>query len=128
MNWYQAVKNAGDGAIRLPVKIEEVTAAWLTEALSVNYPGVEVVSANLDGVLWGTGTKVAVRVEYNRIGRESGLPGSLIVKGGFSEHRRVMQLCYLLEVRFYRDLLPNSVSMRRERISPATTRQTTSTS
>lgn len=100
------MKSIRDGQIRLPVKVEEVTAGWLTEALSVNYPGVEVVSATLDKVLWGTGTKLAMRVEYNRIGREAGLPGSLIVKGGFSEHRRVMELCYALEVRFYRDLLP----------------------
>ena len=95
-----------DGAIRLPVKVEAVTAQWLTEALDVNYPGVEVTSAQVDDVLWGTGTKVQVRVEYNRVGRAAKLPSSLVVKGGFSAHRRVMERCYYLEVRFYRDLLP----------------------
>ena len=57
-------------------------------------------------MLWGTGTKIPVQVEYNRIGREAGLPATLIVKGGFSAHRHVMESCYQLEVRFYRDLLP----------------------
>jgi len=100
------VNKIEEGAIRLPVKVEDVTARWLTEALAVNYPGIEVTSARVENVLWGTGTKVPVRVEYNKVGRDAGLPTSLIVKGGFSEHRHVMERCYYLEVRFYRDLLP----------------------
>src|ERR1041385_8784291 len=95
-----------DGAIPLPVKVEDVSARWLTEALAVNYPGVEVTSMRVGPVLWGTATKLPVEVTYNRAGREARLPASLIVKGGFSEHRHVLERCYYLEVRFYRDVLP----------------------
>jgi Phosphotransferase enzyme family len=95
-----------DNAIRLPVKIEDVTAHWLTEALAATYPGVEVTSARIGNILWGTATKVPVQVEFNSVGQQAQLPASLIVKGGFSEHRHVLERCYDLEVRFYRDVLP----------------------
>lgn len=92
--------------IKLPVRVEDITAEWLTTALAVNYPGVQVQSARTDDVLWGTGTKVRVQLEYNERGRAAGLPSSLFVKGGFAEHRELMRECYQLEVRFYRDLQP----------------------
>jgi len=92
--------------IKLPVRVEDITADWLGEALSVGHPGVAVRSARAVDVLWGTGTKVRLQVEYNDKGRAAGLPPILIVKGGFAEHRELMEECYLLEVRFYRDLLP----------------------
>ena len=95
-----------DPGIRLPVRLENVTAGWLTEALAANHPGVEVLSARADDVLWGTGTKLRVQVEYNEAGRAAGLPRALFVKGGFADHRELMEQCYVLEVRFYRDLLP----------------------
>jgi hypothetical protein len=100
------MKHIEDGAIQLPLKLEEITARWLTEALAVTYPGVEVTSMRTGHVLWGTATKIPLQVEYNRVGREAQLPGSLIVKGGFSEHRHILERCYYLEARFYRDVLP----------------------
>ena len=93
-------------SIPLPVTVDDVDARFLTEALSINYPGVEVTSARHEGILWGTGTKIKLRVEYNAAGQKAGLPPSLFVKGGFSEHRELMQQCYIDEVRFYRDILP----------------------
>lgn len=100
------MKTIDDGALPLPVSIEEIDAAWLSRALATQFPGTVVRSARVDDVLWGTGTKVRVQLEYNEQGRAAGLPPSVIVKGGFSEHRQVMERCYELEVRFYRDLLP----------------------
>lgn len=93
-------------SIPLPVTVDDVDARFLTEALSINYPGVEVTSARHEGILWGTGTKIKLRVEYNAAGQKAGLPPSLFVKGGFADHREMMQQCYVLEVRFYRDILP----------------------
>lgn len=95
-----------DGAISLPVKAEEVTAQWLGEALSFNYPGVEVTALDADIPVWGTGTKIRVRPQYNQVGQKLGLPPSLIIKGGFAEHRELMEDTYIHEVRFYRDLRP----------------------
>lgn len=92
--------------MRLPVRIEDITSRWLTEALDQRYPGVEVTESRLDKVLWGTGTKVRVELQYNDRGRDQGLPAALYVKGGFSEHRMLMERCYELEARFYRDLQP----------------------
>ena len=95
-----------DGSINLPVKIDQVTARWLSEALSANYPGVEVISMQAEMPVWGTGTKIRVRPEYNEAGHKAGLPPSMIVKGGFADHREMMEDVYICEVRFYRDVAP----------------------
>lgn len=92
--------------MRLPVRIEDITSDWLSEALDQRYPGTQVTASRVDKVLWGTGTKVRVELQYNDRGRAHGLPGALYVKGGFAEHRALMERCYELEARFYRDLQP----------------------
>lgn len=92
--------------IGLPVTIEDITPRWLTQALSQRYPGVEVVSARVREVLWGTATKIRLAVEYNGNGQAAGLPPSLLVKGGFADHREMMSYIYDMEVRFFRDILP----------------------
>jgi hypothetical protein len=93
--------------MNLPIDIKDVTAQWLTEALSVNYPGTEVKSAQLVDVLWGTGTKLLIEVTYNAMGNESLLPPSVVVKGGFNPvQRETLEHTYIGEVRFYRDVLP----------------------
>ena len=97
---------APSGMLELPVCVEDITADWLTLALSISCPGVQVLRLAHEEVLWGTGTKVCVRVAYNDAGQVAGLPTSLFVKGGFAEHRMIMEDCYELEVRFYRDLQP----------------------
>lgn len=100
------LKAIPDGAINLPVRVVDITASWLTAALSSNFPGVEVLSLSAESPVWGTGTKIRVRPEYNQVGIDFGLPASLIVKGGFAEHRELMEDVYINEVRFYRDLRP----------------------
>ncbi len=96
----------GSPPLELPIRIEDVTTDWLTSAIGANFPGVEVVRAHTTEVLWGTATKLKIDVDYNAQGRAAGLPTSLVVKGGFAEHRELMESCYVLEVRFYRDLKP----------------------
>jgi hypothetical protein len=91
---------------RLPLTVHEVTREWLTEALSTNFPGIEVTRAACVDVLNGTATKVRIRAEYNAAGARAGLPSSFIVKGGFSAHREMMAYIYLLETRFYSELAP----------------------
>jgi hypothetical protein len=93
--------------IRLPVRIEDVTADWLTDALSVRYPGVEVVGMEQERVVFGTSGKVQVRLEYNDAGRAVDLPERLWVKLGLvGEHRRTIATVYYDEMRFYRELQP----------------------
>ena len=90
----------------LPLTADEITAAWLTEALRFRHPGVAVTECRVADVLLGTSTKIRVCCEYDRAGREAGLPGTLIVKGGFEAHSPSMKLMYANEVRFYRDVQP----------------------
>jgi aminoglycoside/choline kinase family phosphotransferase len=90
----------------LPIRLEDVSAGWLTAALALRYPGVEVRRATQSEVLQGTATKARMTLEYNEAGRRAGLPATLFVKGGFSAHREMMAYVYELEVRFYRDIAP----------------------
>lgn len=68
----------------LPQKIDELTAQWLTRALSEGFPGVDVRSLDVAKVRQGAGTKVWVTVEYNDVGVRCGLPSSLVIKGRFN--------------------------------------------
>ncbi|MGE0387606.1 MAG: hypothetical protein AB7Q97_23000 [Gammaproteobacteria bacterium] len=90
----------------LPVKVEQVTAQWLTEALAFRFPGTQVLKAEVVDIVWGTSTKIRMALEYDARGRAHGLPPSMIVKGGFQEHSRSMWFTYFREMQFYRDMQP----------------------
>jgi aminoglycoside/choline kinase family phosphotransferase len=92
----------------LPKTVEDISAAWLTEALSRRHPGLVVASARHDDVIAGTGTKVTVDVEFNDVGRAAGIPGRLLVKGAFSGHQytEIVSPLYVREARFFRDIAP----------------------
>lgn len=92
---------AGVSEMRLPVKVDDITATWLTAALSQRYPGVKVTSLEVADVLAMTSTKIRLKLSYNDAGREAGLPPTLIVKGGFSEHSPPMKMMYRNEANFY---------------------------
>src|SRR5581483_8245098 len=92
--------------MRLPLKPEQVTSAWLTEALRLGYPGVTVIESRVSDVIRGTSTKIRVHCEYDPTGYRAALPATLIVKGGFEHHSPSMEAMYLNEVRFYRDVQP----------------------
>ena len=96
-----------DSDMSLPLRVEEVTAGWLTQALAVLHPGTEVRSAQIEDVIQGTSTKIRVRLQYTPGAADAAdLPPTLIVKGGFESHSPSMQAMYLNEVRFYRDVAP----------------------
>src|SRR5881275_167454 len=92
--------------MRLPLRPEEITAAWLTAALASTCPGVVVESLQVRDVILGTSTKIRIALECNAAGRAHGLPATLIVKGGFEAHSAHLGFMYAAEMRFYRDLLP----------------------
>jgi Phosphotransferase enzyme family len=90
----------------LPVRVEDISAAWLSSVLDERYPGAVVRNLRQTELIQGTATKIRVHLTYNEAGRAAGLPPSLIVKGGFSAHREMMADIYELEARFYRELAP----------------------
>jgi hypothetical protein len=96
---------AGSGG-RLPMKVEEVTAAWLTEALQERYPGVEVLRLEHGKFISGTGSKLQLKPTYNQAGLDYGLPPSLFAKGGFDWHEVAFKASYQAEARFFRDWRP----------------------
>jgi len=90
----------------LPLTTDEITKAWLSDALSERYPNVAVTSMTARNTLWGTGTKILLDVTYNQAGMAAGLPTRLCVKGGFAAHREEMLFLYQLEARFFAELAP----------------------
>ncbi|GAC1577628.1 MAG: phosphotransferase [Sphingomicrobium sp.] len=96
---------ASPEALPMPLTPEAVTARWLTAALRERRPGVTVAEAQVVDIIWGTSTKIRVRVRCEGPGSED-LPPTLIVKGGFEEHSRRLGPMYANEVRFYADILP----------------------
>lgn len=52
-------------AIDTPSTVEEISAEWLTAALSLRHPGVKVDSLVIEDVMRGRSTKVRVRPQYS---------------------------------------------------------------
>lgn len=95
----------------LPLTVENIDAQWLTRALSLRFPGVEVMRSAIVDINPGTSTKIRVRAEYNAAGEAAKLPAQFIVKGGFAEHSEVMAATYATENRFYDAVQPH-IDMR----------------
>lgn len=90
----------------LPLVPEDVTADWLGSALAEGFPGTRVERLDIGEILWGTGTKMMVRVAYNDAGKAHGLPQALCIKAGLAEHRELVKFCYQTEARFFSELAP----------------------
>lgn len=90
----------------LPLRIDEITADWLTAALRTQAPGVTVEDFDIVDMNRGTCTKIRLRLEVNEAGKRSGIPETVILKGGFEDHSRDMYMTHEKEVRAYRDILP----------------------
>src|SRR3954468_24365692 len=70
----------------LPLRVEEITAAWLTDALRTRHPDVTVNAITHLEVIEGTATKVLVELtDVDR--RPASLPDRMWIKGGFADHR-----------------------------------------
>ena len=92
---------------QLPLEVSDVTADWLSAALSLQRPGLQVRRLSVDNVIWGTATKVFVTAEYEQTQPAPELPSRLCIKGGFTpELRPAMASGYQTESYFYRDLAP----------------------
>jgi hypothetical protein len=105
VNYIRISDNAESAERPLPLRPEQVTRAWLEAALRVARPDLRLDAAEIVDVIPGTSTKIRVRVRPTSGG--TGLPATLIVKGGFEDHSAAMGPMYLNEMRFYRDVQPH---------------------
>lgn len=90
----------------LPVTVEGVTAAWLTQALRQHAPGVTIRAAEVVDTIFTTCSKIRLRLDRDEAAVAAGIPELIIVKGGFEEHARKLDHMHLREVRGYRDIYP----------------------
>jgi hypothetical protein len=86
--------------------MDEVTPAWLSQALGQRFPGRCVRSAVPTHVIRGTATKARFELEWEEPARTDGLPSSVWIKAGFEDHSGSKANLYVNEARFYRDLAP----------------------
>ena len=90
-----------------PWSSEAVTASWLTGALCGDVPGAEVLDVEFSEIDHGSNSRQFIRVTYNDVGREAGLPERMIAKSTpHWKQRLVVGLTgsAVQEWGFYRDL------------------------
>ena len=90
----------------IPLVLEEVSADWLTAALSQRAPGLEVEGFEILSVRRGFSTIARLQLRLNAAGRAAGVPSTVILKGGFEPHSRGLFRTYLMEAEGYRDVWP----------------------
>lgn len=93
-------------ALPLPLRPEDVDARWLTRAMRQTIAGATIETAEIVDIIWGTSTKIRVRISGSRTDGAP-LPETVIVKGGFEEHSPKMAAMYANEARFYADIQPH---------------------
>jgi hypothetical protein len=93
---------------KLPMVVEELTPEWLSAALSVRSPGLRVDDVEVVHVVWGTATKVLLKLHYGHR-PEGGPPEQVCVKGAFDPAllELGMASAYQAEVDFYAELAPS---------------------
>jgi aminoglycoside phosphotransferase (APT) family kinase protein len=101
------VPQAKADQLALPLDIGDVSAAWLTQALSVSRPGVVVEQLQIGEVIHGSATKVWLLPQYNALGRSAGLPETMVLKTGFDPvMRQLAALAYARETLFFTHAAP----------------------
>lgn len=100
-------KNAG-GVFPLPIRMEDLTAEWLSAAFRLGTPGVTVNAVQVLDVNHGTCTKIRLALDMDAAGRAAGIPERVILKGGFEAHSRQMGYMHHEEVHAYADVRPHT--------------------
>jgi hypothetical protein len=85
----------------LPVRVEELTAEWLTGALSSRYPETVVTDVYIGTIIAGTATKVRLLLSYNDAGHRHRLPPTMWIKGGFIRHEYTFDQSFVNEAKFF---------------------------
>jgi hypothetical protein len=89
----------------LPVTIDEIDCEWLTAALRTRRPHISVSDFEIVDIKRGTCTKIRLRIKLDDADKRSGIPDTVILKGGFEPHSRMMHGTHEKEVHGYRDVL-----------------------
>jgi len=92
--------------MNLPHDLEEISAEWLTEALSVRYPGTVVTDVTFGGAVRTTGTKLRLLLGYNDEGHAHRLPATMWFKGGMEPHSDHVRTSHVRETLFYDRIAP----------------------
>lgn len=105
-------------APELPLAIEDISAEWLTAALSRAFPGIEIRSFETLSVRHGFTTVIRVRLDMNDAGKAAGVPEILMLKGGFESFTREKAggysiLPFAMEVGSYQELPALGLNMPR---------------
>lgn len=74
----------------VPISAARVTPEWLTAVLCRDAPGAEVLSFETPGGSSGTSERMALRLTYNDVGRDAGLPEALFTKTTTSYRQRMV--------------------------------------
>lgn len=89
----------------LPLSFEDISCAWLTDALCRAVPGAEVIGITLGAPDSGSSNRRKIRIDYNEIGTRAGLPRKVFCKASHDLVNRVLLACsgaLDAEVSFYK--------------------------
>ena len=87
-------------AEKLPERVEQVNAAWLTGLLQNRYPGLLIESMEVLRLINTHTTKMRLALEVNQVGRDAGIPRQVCLKANWSGNFRNVDIT-ALEARFY---------------------------
>ena len=97
---------ASNHPLSLPIEISGLTTEWLDAALRSWSPGISLKHSEIVDINHGTCTKVRIALELDDAGKAAGIPASVILKGGFEPHSRMMHTMHCQEVHSYVDVRP----------------------
>lgn len=92
--------------IDLPQSIEHIDPEWLSQALSLRFPGTQVLKVTFGTSVRATGTKVRMLLEYNDAGHAHRLPATMWFKGGYEDHSDNVRTSHARESMFYDEIEP----------------------
>jgi hypothetical protein len=90
----------------LPLEVGDITAEWLTAALSSRAPGLVVNGFEITRERHGFTSVIHVRLDLNEAGLKAGIPPLIVVKGGFMPYARTYACQYATEAHGLRDIWP----------------------
>ncbi|CZR53550.1 uncharacterized protein PAC_03429 [Phialocephala subalpina] len=93
----------------LPMTIEELGPKWLSLVLGRRCPGLEVHSVETRNIIYGTASKILVRLKYLKRHEKREPPEDLCIKGGFQQELRDIGLgsSYRREAEFFAHIAPH---------------------
>jgi hypothetical protein len=85
---------------KLPERVDQVDAAWLTRLLQNRYPGLVIENMEVLKLINTHTTKMRLALDFNQAGRVAGIPRQVCLKANWSGNFRNVDITEL-EARFY---------------------------